>query len=137
MERHEVIEILEELRQNMVRIGTAGTGDLNDHDDDGERHADVIKRIDKAVVHEHEVQRAYHAGQDEPSGRDALDADIVQAAKRGDERLKDTDAEEEREASEVALDAARAAELGVIHRHLYHRRREERADEQRQHYVVR
>ena len=29
-------------------VVSAGTGDLNDHDDDGERHADVIKRIDKA-----------------------------------------------------------------------------------------
>ena len=50
--RHEVIHLAEYLRQHLDGVRSAGAADLQDHDDNGDRHADVIKRKNKRVVYE-------------------------------------------------------------------------------------
>lgn len=45
--------ILQEyLRQHLDGVRSAGAADLQDHDDNGDRHAYVIKRKNKRVVYE-------------------------------------------------------------------------------------
>ena len=121
----------------MYRVGAAGTRDLYDHDYDRRRHADVVERVYQRVVHRHEVERAYAAGEDQQQGIYALHSYIEHTAQRGYYCLRQHNAVEEHLAPEVALYRIAGQVFGISHRHLYHRRGQERADKQRQHYVVR
>ena len=137
VERHEVIELLEELRQNVHRVGAAGTCDLDDHDYDRDRHADVVERVDQRIVHRHEVERAYTAGEDQQQGIDTLHSYIEHTAQRGYYRLCQHNAVKQHLSPKVALERIAGQVLRIFHWYLYHRRGQEGDDKQRQHYIIR
>ena len=76
LEGHEAVNIPIEIRKDFDREGSAGSGDLDDHEDDTDRFTDRSHGIGQGIHEKGEGQAGQGAGQIEENGMQALDTDI-------------------------------------------------------------
>ena len=96
------VEGAEEARHHLDGVGARGAWDLQDHEKDAERLANVLERHGEGEDHIDVDEGLNHAREDERLGVEALDADH-EVANGADHALQDAEKQEQQQAPEVAL----------------------------------
>lgn len=111
LERHHVIQHLEQFREHLHGIGAAGACDLKDEDDYRKCLACTAECKHEAVVNKRCNEACHSCRQPEEEGIVALNADVEEVAEHRDKRGELSDCEEDEISSEVFLRGAEVREL--------------------------